>query len=156
MSDLIKLLPNVSDKINSISAITGINNPDKIIEKFNKLRILFEFQFNEAKNWFNTVRTPGIEINAKHECIRIRTIRDDMLKMQAIYPEFVSSVQRFALRMNAKNVSQFGSYSQFIEAYLVYARKSIEKTRAGEFNEYNRANKQKMSLKNWSGIQKNY
>ena len=79
-----------------------------------------------------------------------------MLKMQAIYPEFVSSVQRFALRMNAKNVSQFGSYSQFIEAYLVYARKSIEKTRAGEFNEYNRANKQKMSLKNWSGIQKNY
>jgi len=61
----------VNDQIDSILAITGINNPDKIIEKFNKLRILFEFQFNEAKTWFNTVRTPGIEINAKHECIRI-------------------------------------------------------------------------------------
>ena len=94
MSDLIKLLPDVNDKIDSIS---GINNPDKIVEKFNKLRILFDFQFNEVKTWFNTVRTPGIEINAKHECIRIRTIRDDMLKMQAIYPEFVSSVQSFVL-----------------------------------------------------------
>jgi len=61
----------VNDKIDSILAITGINNPDKIIEKFNKLRILLEFQFNEAKTWFNTVRTPVIEINPKHECIRI-------------------------------------------------------------------------------------
>ena len=152
LSDLVKLMPNMNDKINSVSAIKGINNPGAIIGQFNKLRIIFEFQHNEAKNWFINECNNEIKINAKHECIRIRTIRDDMLKMKAIYPDFISVVQKFALHMKAKNVSQFGSYSQFIEAYLNYARKTIEKTKANEFNEYNKQNKQKMSLKNWSGI----
>lgn len=152
LADLFKLIAKMNDKIDAISAIVGIDNPGAIVQKLNRLRILFEFQLKEAEQWFKSKCSQKIPVNVKYERLRIRTIQNDILKMETIYPEkFILAVQKFAKHMNATNVSQFGSYSQFVEVYLNYARNIIESTRANDFLEYNKTNVKKMKLKSWSG-----
>jgi hypothetical protein len=144
--EMYRLLRALGDNFiskNEANLETEIKN---LLSKFKKQKLRFQYQRNEALEWFNNLGA-GVQATQIHEFDRIITVKAEIESYSLKCPSFLEKGKAFALEMRPKSVGEFFSYIKFVEGMINSTAEEIRKTELADYNKL----KSKPKLSEWAG-----